>query len=1088
MPFINNNKKNLYNLENHKPGDVKYFSRIYDQYLPGLYTQVGSTCDRYGSVVAMSEDGYTIAVGAPYYSDTSDEGTLFRTRLCGMVKIYKFDGNKWNLKGQPIVGPRKDYMLGISIDMNNSGTKIIIGSAALEYGPSRYIDYVSSPRVSSQSKETYDDSKDIYDGVKSGIGAVNIGIEAGRSIDSVKAGAKGGAAAGVGIIANIAIDEITKGKLDKEPDILLSIQQNPYFEEGLSPEGNGYPDLNIMGRGNVRIYEWLEGEWNNTLSFDGSQYDIAENFGSSVAIASYFGEIIAIGSPRFSISERYRERKAVEDWVIFLKVLQTVGNYVLTVAGGGAGLLVYTIEMTVDSVMKSIEDSKKVSNLFLQREKDIYFSGDHYNDQHLDFFDPAPYRTNHTVYRNMGQIMVYNIRNRKNYTIKTPKTENYNKDPSSSVISASDAFIIKERKKLANVKEKNKHIGDRIGDSFYGESIALSGDGKKIVTFNRNDNTINTSVNLTYFADPIFISYDYDTSKVVLAISGDGSKLAVGLPNTWRNVGVVLLYIWHEVDKGWRRSSTNDDATAGGILLRGVYEEGVGDKFGNSVSLNRDGTILAVGSPFSLGPTPADTNSGNVKVYKWDPLLESWGMYGSNIIGTKDNLLGTSIKLSGNGKTIVIGVPCKHINSDYGLYKVNIYTENKRTLKYTYNYPPNMHPLIQQIIEKKSEKAPNVTTNSSSVLSTDTNDYSDTKIPFDNFTDDSIGIEPIIYGDPISEPNSTSFVDLISKYYKCCTKTVKKRYNLQIDGYTQEVTEWMIYEDIIKKRRTLIPCDEGQYGFVKVFKFINEDWNQNCIDSNESTDIRAVPLIPPDVPLTGSEMSGMKIVNLYVDTEYVDPGINMPSGYTLSETISDINSKVVGYYNISYLIKNRRGHVTRFDRDVNVIRRPTINNTTPVIVLKGDEFNENAIYDLWLEGQVDEVISNTIDVNTSLIGDYSITYNVSITKNIYKSEIIELKRDVKVIPKKIITITGGTQVVRQFNKYKDLGATIKDTDNNILSSNLISTSIPFSTEVLGTYYVTYSAEYTPAITRRVIVTSPYVKSMQSLLKDISLSV
>lgn len=1093
MPIINNNNKNLYNLNYHNSEDIKYFPRIYDQYLPSLYTHVGSTCDRYGSVVAISPDGNTIAVGSPYYSDTSDEGTLFRTRLCGMVKIYKFDGNNWYLKGEPIVGPRKDYMLGISIDMNNDGTKIIIGSAAIEYGPSRCLDYFSTPDVESNTTAIYNDSKEIYDGVKAGL--ENSLTLTDIAVATTGTGAvKAGAAAGVTLIANMTTDALIDGRLDKEPDVLLSIQQNSYFEDGISPEGNGYPDINIKGRGNVRIYEWINGEWYNTLSFDGSEYDIPENFGSSVAMDS-IGETIAIGSPRFSIAERYRERKDVEDWVIFLKILQTVGNHILTVAGGGAGMIIAGIEMTIDAVMNAIEDASKVSDRFLQREKDIAHSVEYFREKDKEWMDPAPYRTQHTIYRDMGQILFYDIKDRKNYKLKTTKTENYFKKPTLLNISPTKAWIIKEEKIQANIKKGNKLIGDRMGGSYYGEVIAMNKVGNKIVTFNKNDHSINTQVNLSYFADPIFISHDYDLSKVLLTMSGDGNKLAVGLPNhsiTWQKVGVVLIFVWHEVDRGWRRSSTNDDASGGGVLLRG---NNGGDKFGNSISLNYDGTILAVGSPFSKGPTEGDTNAGRVTVYKWNDGLESWGYHGSLIQGAKDNLLGTSLKLSHLGDTIVIGAPCKHINSEHFTFKPTIYKEMTRTHKFTEEYSINGTKFEKDVEDyvfgQGRISGSNTTTDSFVEISNDSNDYTDNEMPMDNITDDSVGINPVIYGDPVDNKTGTSYVDYLSKYYNSYTKTVKNlRYSINtesndinIPNYDTDTIEWMIYKTVIKKRRAVSLYEEGKYGFVKVFKFINGDWNQNCKDSTESTDLTLVPFIP-ELPVNFTQMNGMKIFNLYVDAEYVDPGITIPSGHILYKTISDINTKVAGYYNNAYLIKNKRGHVSRFDREVNIIRRPSINNTSPVIILKGDTFNENVNYGVSMDGHVDELIATTHDVDTAIVGDYSIIYSVAIAKYIYKSEVIALKRDVKVIPKKIITINGGTQMVRQFNKYKDLGATIKDTDNNILSPKLITTSITFSTDELGTYYVTYSAEYTTSVTRRVIVTSPYKKTMQSLMYEL----
>jgi len=1091
MPLINNNNKNLYSSNNHKPG-VNYFPRVYDQYLPGLSLQVGSTFDRFGSVVCMSGDGNTIAVGAPYYTDTADTGSLYRRKLIGMVRIYKFNDNKWTPKGSPLYGPSNNYMMGISMDLNYDGTKIVIGSAALEYGLCAYLTYTSSMEdPPSATTKAYSNSNQIWDKAKDVMEVADILQEGSSMIKDFKITGKlkvaGAGRAAAGFIMNKTFEEIKDlGGKNKEPDVLLTVQQNMYFDGiNMSPEGNGYPDINIRGRGNVKVYKFENNEWNISSNISGEKDFLPENFGSSVKI-NHSGSNIIIGVPRYSSVERYRENNPLEDWHIALNITEIVANAVLTALGGPAGVIIAAAEMGIDAIMKEVESREKSNNKFIQYEKNLMNGSAGSSRETIESFSETSYyyRTNHIVWANRGHIEARsadgqytddatyiafgdNKPNYKHQTIMDLYKLHYNYlatynnydyyMPTYETIHG--AFRRKEE--LKAIDDRSSTLGSRYGESYIGAAIAYSSNGGRTVTFDRQDNSIRTSDGAIYY-----ISNDYDTSVVTLAISGDGKKLAVGLPGHY--VGIVLIFIWNETDKAWRKNSSNEYPENGGVLLRGDEDSGA-VKYGNSVDLSYDGDILAVGAPFSIGLTSADTNAGKVKVYKWNLQTESWGLHGSIINGVKDNLLGTSIKLSGIGDTIVIGAPGVHRPSEHTTFV----------------------PIISRTF--KRELGPNSITYTSIKHSPYDIDYTDINMP-----EDDNSLDPVDYEKPTitRTENSDQMYPMMKPHKvtvystKYTTTTIRRIEGSIIKGTGMET------KSVEKKRRLVTYYDEGPHGFVKVFRYINGDWNQNCFDSTESTDIRMEPLIP-ELPISATELRGRKIVNFYLGTVYVDPGIIPPPGYILAETIKDYDEKVAGYYNIAYIIKNKRGHITRFDREVNVIRRPTINNSTPFIILKGDTFDEKANYGLWMEGGVDAIISLTHNVNTAISGNYSIVYNVAITINPYNSEFITLTRNIRVIPKRIITINYGTQFIRQFNNYKELGATIKDTDNNILNPDIISTIIPFSrvvetysvtylTPVIGTYYVTYSAEYATSVTRKVIVTSPYVKSLQSLLKEASL--
>lgn len=93
-----------------------------------------------------------------------------------------------------------------------------------------------------------------------------------------------------------------------------------------------------------------------------------------------------------------------------------------------------------------------------------------------------------------------------------------------------------------------------------------------------------------------------------------------------------------------------------------------GEGLGKSISLNSDGTILAVGSS-NFG-----TNAGQVKIY--DLNLNSWVLR-SSIAGNPSDHFGSSISLSSDGDYIVVGA--SEANSNAGLAKVYEWNSNSWT-------------------------------------------------------------------------------------------------------------------------------------------------------------------------------------------------------------------------------------------------------------------------------------------------------------------------------------------------------------------------------------------------------------------------
>jgi hypothetical protein len=132
-----------------------------------------------------------------------------------------------------------------------------------------------------------------------------------------------------------------------------------------------------------------------------------------------------------------------------------------------------------------------------------------------------------------------------------------------------------------------------------------------------------------------------------VSISSDGNTLAIGGPTDNSNVGAVWIYVktgtvWAQQDK-----------------LIGTGGTGVFHLQGTSVSLSADGNTLAVGGP------GYNSNVGAAWIFSRTGV--SWAQQGATpLIGTGGTgvfpLQGTSVSLSADGNTLVVGGPGDNTN------------------------------------------------------------------------------------------------------------------------------------------------------------------------------------------------------------------------------------------------------------------------------------------------------------------------------------------------------------------------------------------------------------------------------------------
>ncbi len=185
-----------------------------------------------------------------------------------------------------------------------------------------------------------------------------------------------------------------------------------------------------------------------------------------------------------------------------------------------------------------------------------------------------------------------------------------------------------------------------------GSSVSISDDGT-IIAIGAPDKTANgfesgqarvfenQAGNWTQLGDEIIGEAISDHSGFSISISGDGTTVAVGAPDNEGTLGGNFghVRVFRNQSGNWEQIGDDIDG------------EAAEDNSGFSVNLNQDGTIVAIGAPFNDG---TDQDAGQVRVYRNQS--GNWEQIGDDIDGEAMNdRFGTSVKLSADGTIVAIG-------------------------------------------------------------------------------------------------------------------------------------------------------------------------------------------------------------------------------------------------------------------------------------------------------------------------------------------------------------------------------------------------------------------------------------------------
>ncbi|MGB5941629.1 MAG: T9SS type A sorting domain-containing protein [Leeuwenhoekiella sp.] len=219
--------------------------------------------------------------------------------------------------------------------------------------------------------------------------------------------------------------------------------------------------------------------------------------------------------------------------------------------------------------------------------------------------------------------------------------------------------------------QKGLDIDGEAAEDQSGWSVSLSADGNTVAIGARlnNDNGNHSGQVRIYTWDTANwqkVGQDIDGQSAddqfgfAVSLSADGNTVAIGAPfndGAGNNAGHVRIY--EKNGSTWQQVGQD------------IQGEAVGDEFGSSVSLNANGTIVALGAPLNGGSA---IGSGHVRIYSRNGSL--WEQVGQTLQGESvGDQSGGSVSLSSDGETVAIGARRNDDNgNDSG--HVRIYSNN----------------------------------------------------------------------------------------------------------------------------------------------------------------------------------------------------------------------------------------------------------------------------------------------------------------------------------------------------------------------------------------------------------------------------
>eukprot|EP00979_Chaetoceros_neogracilis_P007971 scaffold1738_cov267-Chaetoceros_neogracile.AAC.4 len=122
------------------PGNEAGYVRVFE-YSDGVWNQLGADIDgeaagdHFGNSVALSRDGKTVVVGGPFNGDSGDGS--------GHARAFEYNGGSWSQLGADVDGELAGDNFGYSVAMSGDGLIITVGGPSFQHsGHVRVLEYI----------------------------------------------------------------------------------------------------------------------------------------------------------------------------------------------------------------------------------------------------------------------------------------------------------------------------------------------------------------------------------------------------------------------------------------------------------------------------------------------------------------------------------------------------------------------------------------------------------------------------------------------------------------------------------------------------------------------------------------------------------------------------------------------------------------------------------------------------------------------------------------------------------------------------------------------------------------------------------
>lgn len=633
-------------------GHVRIFNRVGTQWTQrGLTIEGAAGEDHFGTSVAISDDGNTIAIGAEGNDDSGENA--------GQVQIYRWDStnNEWGQLAQDINGEAGGDFSGISVSLSADGNTVAIGADSND-GPG------TDGGTAFGQVRIYSLNNGSWQQLGADIDGLTAGSMAGYSVALSAAGTRVAIGAPYSDLIHENAGKVCVFDWNGTAWVPVGLEiygRSPTDYSGtsiaLSADGNilaiGSPGHDAGGTdtGHVRVFQLIDGTWTPFgLTVFGSP---GEYFGTDVALSDD-GLTLVVGAERNDINGYHSGQTRVYtfsngDWHLYGQPLNgdeiedhyghavdisADGRTLISGAYGSNNAVEDAGRATISTWRPSVStltDTVAV-DVLARNDAPVLTAQDKLKLKSVTM-DPGP------PSGNVGTLI-------SEFISADAPLQNYfdaESDAAGVAITAVDlkgGFLWYSRDDGANWQQAPEVsefdpllLSGSTTRLYYQPNGNNYGHHKELLTVRAWDG------NYTWqqMGRDINGEAQDDQSGHAVALSPDGNTLVIGVPPNTDNTheqGQLRLYRWQGTE--WSFES---------ILLSGTTTE----ELGWALALSDNGNTVVVGVPFDEGDP---TDSGRVHIRRFDG--HKWTRLGSDIDGNPGDELGWQVAISSSGNTVAL--------------------------------------------------------------------------------------------------------------------------------------------------------------------------------------------------------------------------------------------------------------------------------------------------------------------------------------------------------------------------------------------------------------------------------------------------